>query len=144
MGSWFACDHEPATEEGRKAVRRLAGWVLGLSLVAAAAMIGVAKWLRAIPEASLWLRAAVALLPLIPFSAMLLVLVRSMRRLDEMIIRIQFEALALTVLLSVLLAMGWGQLQKAGVLPLTEMSGAWPLIAFVYGGCIFAVSRRYR
>jgi hypothetical protein len=135
---------EAGTPEGRRAVRRLIWAALGLSALAAGVTLGVAVVLKGDPPWPGWVRGAVALSPVVPFGAMFAALVRVNRHLDEFAVRVQFEALAITVIASILLFIGWGQLQVAGVLPLTEVSMVWPPMVVIYAAGYWLSCRRYR
>lgn len=130
----FACD--PAS------VRRDALGIIIASLVAGAAMIGSSLLFKL--DLSGPARVGVALLPTPPFIAMFVLMVRMGRRLDEMQVRIQMEALACTLLFAAVGVITWGRFQKAGFLPMTEVSSVWVLIAFVYIACYLLTLWRYR
>ena|ERR1043165_348897 len=85
-----------------------------------------------------------ALMPVLPFLAMFVVMARAARSMDEMFRRIQVEALSITFLVTSTLLIGWGQLQKAGFMPMEDVASVWPLMVFVYIACFFAVMRRYK
>ena len=89
-------------------------------------------------------RLTVTLLPLPFLGAMIVAIGRSMRTLDEMQVRIQFEALSLTVGVSALLVVAYGQSQKAGYIPLDDMALAYAIIALTYAACYAIAWHRYR
>lgn len=144
MRIWPECGLAPATPEARRAMRRLTLWSLGLSLIAAAGMVAAARVLRAHESLPLWQRGVLTLLPAIPFVAMFVPLIRQNRYLDELAVRVQFEALSMTVVASIAGAFVWGQLQAAELAPPTELSDAWPVMVFVYAICLWLARRRYR
>ncbi|MBK7403562.1 MAG: hypothetical protein IPJ41_02725 [Phycisphaerales bacterium] len=144
MKRWLTCGMEAGTPEGRRAVVRLMWWMIALSVVVVVAMEISARVVRAnegIP--GVW-RALIALAPLAPFVGMIAVFARAYKHLDEMLVRMQFEALAYTLGLVIVVVVGWGQLQQAKLLPMVEVSMVWPLAAFVYAPCLLAVRRRYK
>lgn len=144
MARWLECGMQSGTPEGRRAVRRLMWAFIGLSVVMVVLMEAAKLAIDGLPEPRGWAAAVITLVPVVPFAAMLVAFARTYRHLDEMVIRVQFEALALTLAFTMIASIGWGQLQKAGLLPLTEMWVVWPLATFIYGGCLFGVMRRYR
>lgn len=144
MRIWPECGMEAGSPEARRAMRRLTWWSLGLCLIAAVGMVAAARFLRSHEALPAWQRAVVTLLPALPFVGMFFPLVRTNRHLDELGVRVQFEALSMTVVVSIVLAFAWGQLQSAGVLPLTELTTVWPFGVFVYGICMWLAKRRYQ
>ncbi|HZW09849.1 MAG TPA: hypothetical protein VFF69_08090 [Phycisphaerales bacterium] len=143
MGWNVTCGLRAGTPEGQRAVRRLVGAALGLSALAAGATIAVALLLKGQPEWPAWLKGAVALSPVIPFAGMFAALARVNRHMDELAVRVQFEALATTVIVSILLLIAWGQLQQAELLPLVEVSVAWPAMVAIYAVGYWRALRRY-
>ncbi len=125
-----------------RAGARVAIWILALATAAGASMIGSRLLLKLEPAGVA--RLAATLLPLPFLGAMIIVITRSMRTLDEMQVRIQFEALSLTVAVSALLVVAWGQLQKAGYVPVDDMAMAYAIISFAYAACYAVAWRRYR
>jgi hypothetical protein len=117
---------------------------LGLSALAAAVTIAVALVLKREPDWPAWVKGAVALSPLLPFGGMFAALIRVNLHMDELAVRVQFEALAATIIASILLLIGWGQLQQADLLPLVEVSSAWPPIVAIYAVSYWRARRRYR
>lgn len=88
-------------------------------------------------------RIALALLPMLGCLAMLVVIVRGIRQLDELQRQIQFEAIAFAFAVTALGTFGWGFLEDAG-LPHLRAFAVWPVmaIAWVIGKLI--ANQRYR
>ena len=105
--------------------------------------------------ASLWLlkrvdpmplRAAVALLPLLPIVAALLAMARYLRALDELQQRIELVSLAVASGVVSLLYMAGGLLQSARLVEIAArdaMIWVFPLICAAYGVGRGAIARRY-
>jgi hypothetical protein len=85
----------------------------------------------------------VALLPALPCIAACWTILRQFRRLDELQMRVQLEALGFAFAGTALLTFSYGFLEGVGWRPLSMFS-VWPLMAvlWVVGGVIAA--RRYR
>ncbi|SHN27876.1 hypothetical protein [Rhizobacter sp. OV335] len=85
----------------------------------------------------------VALLPTLPCIAACWAILRQFRRLDELQMRVQLEALGFAFAGTALLTFSYGFLEGVGWRPLS-MFTVWPLMAvlWVVGGLIAA--RRYR
>jgi hypothetical protein len=115
--------------------------ILGLALAAGVAMIGSRVLLKGEPHGAV-LALAIAL-PLPFMAGLVLVIARASRDLDEMYRRIQFEALALTVPVSALLLVLYGQLQKAGIMPPEDAAMGYAVISLTYAACYFIAARRY-
>jgi hypothetical protein len=116
-------------------------WILGLAVGAGIAMIASRLILKSDPGPALVALSIVLPLPLL--GAMIVVIARAARHLDEMHRLIQFEALALTVPVSALLVVLYGQLQKAGILPMDDAALAYAIISLTYAACYFIAARRY-
>lgn len=144
MRIWPECGMEAGTREARRAMRRLTAWSLGFCVLAAVGMVAISRYLRAHEDLPTWGRAFLTLLPALPFVAMFVPLVRKNRYLDELAVRVQFEALSMTVVVTIIGAFVWGQLQEAGLAPPTELSMAWPVMVFVYALCLWLARRRYQ
>ncbi|KPD27228.1 hypothetical protein ABZR71_25480 [Pseudomonas paraeruginosa] len=87
-------------------------------------------------------RVLLALLPVPPMIAMALVVIRQLRRLDEMGRRIHLEALALAFVCTALLTFAYGFLETIGF-PKLSMFFVWPLMGATWAiGCVLAL-RRY-
>jgi hypothetical protein len=115
---------------------------LGLSVLAAALMIGSSLIIKQDPSEPVKVLAAA--MPIPAFIAMFWVMVRAARRLDELHIRIQLEALAATVLAVSTIVVAYGQFARIHYVPAAELWLAWPIIAFTYPVCYFLALCRYR
>jgi hypothetical protein len=92
------------------------------------------------------LRVAIALVP-VPFTAaLLLALVRAIRKMDELQARIQLEALAVAYPLAILLLMTLGLLQLAVPLSPHDWSyrHLWPFLIAFYAAGLALANRRYQ
>jgi hypothetical protein len=78
-------------------------------------------------DANMILRSAVALTPIIPAGLMCWSIVRNMRRMDEMHLRIQFEALGFAFAASALLTFSYGFLENVGA-PHIPWTCVWPVM----------------
>lgn len=116
---------------------------LGLSLLAGALLIASSLIIKQEPSSEL-VKLLAAAMPIPAFVAMFWVMVRAARRLDELHIRIQLEALAATVIAVSTLVVAYGQFERIGYLPPAELWLAWPIIAFTYPVCYLFALRRYR
>ena len=93
------------------------------------------------------MRAAVALLPVLPLLLLLRVALRYLRETDELQRRIEIEAIGIASLLVSMLYFGGGLLVQAKVLSLNTgavMIWVFPLIMLFYGIAKFFAVRRYR
>lgn len=73
----------------------------------------------------------IALGPMLPAAFICGVVIRSIRRLDEMQRKLQFEALALSFAGTALITFGYGFLEGAGF-PKLSMFAVWPLMAAIW------------
>ena len=92
------------------------------------------------------LRVLIALVPVPATAALLFALIRSIRKLDELQVRIQLEALAVAYPLAMLLLMTLGLLQLAVTLSPLDWSyrHVWPFLAIFYVAGLALANRRYR
>ncbi len=128
---------------GARAGLRSAGATLGLSLLAAALMIVSSLIIKRDPSSEA-VKVLAAAMPIPAFLAMFWVMVRAARRLDELHIRIQLEALAATVIAVSAIVVAYGQFARIHYVPAAELWLAWPIIAFTYPVCYLFALRRYR
>ncbi|WP_306151119.1 hypothetical protein [Roseovarius sp. MMSF_3281] len=77
------------------------------------------------------LRLLIALSPMLPSAFICGVVVLSIRNLDEMQRKLQFEALALSFAGTALITFGYGFLEGAGF-PKLSMFAVWPLMATIW------------
>jgi hypothetical protein len=115
---------------------------MAVAVLTAAALIGSSLLLKVVSEP--WARIAIAVAPVAPFALMFAAFTGLVRRLDELWVRIQFEALALAFMSVAVITVAYGQLQRIGVLAEGNFGFLWPVMALVYAACLGAAYRRYR
>ncbi len=127
----------------RKAWSCYSPWFIALSIGVAAIMIGAALAARGFPRGS----AATVALALVQGTAsatLIIVMVRSIRQLDELQQRVQLEALAFSFAGTGVFATAYGFLVNAG-LPNIEWGAAiWPLMVGLWAIGLAIANRRYR
>jgi len=116
---------------------------LGAALLAYAALlvlsIDVAEHMR--QDAPL--RTLVVLTPMVPCGAAAWAIMRQLRRMDELQMRIQLEALGFSFAGTALLTFGYGFLEGGGF-PRLSLFTVWPVMATLWiMGCLLA-RRRYQ
>lgn len=113
------------------------------SLVIYAGVLTAAIWLLRVPSISAGWRPAIALAPMLPMAGCCWVILRQLRRMDEMQMRMQLEALGFSFAGTALLCMGYGFLEGVGY-PRVTMFWVWPIMAtlWIIGG--FVARRRYQ
>ena len=89
-------------------------------------------------------RIALALIPVALWSGAILLLVRTMRTLDELQRRIQLEALAIAFPAALMLGMSVEYLQKAGLALDLGVGELWPVMALLYVPALACAYWRYR
>lgn len=144
MPRWWRdhCDEEYARPAGRRYVRAMWPILIGYSLI-----LFFSGWMLKRGIDSVALRAAVALLPVLPLLLLLRVALRYLRETDELQRRIEIEAIGIASLLVSMLYFGGGLLVQAKVLSLNTgavMIWVFPLIMLFYGIAKFFAVRRYR
>ncbi len=87
-------------------------------------------------------RYVVILLPMVPAGALAWVVLRQLRRLDELQRRIQLEALGFAFALTALLTFAYGFLELAG-LPRVSLFSVWPLMATLWVAGLVLANRHY-
>ena len=119
---------------------------IGLSAGLWLALFFIARGMLETTSFSPWVRAAIALLPLPAFAWFLWEFIQSVRGADELERRIQLEALAVTMPLTMLLLMLLGLLQVAIPLSPDDWSyrHIWPLIYIFYLFGLTLARRRYQ
>ncbi len=115
---------------------------LGLSLVIYMITIFISVHLLKNIDNSSSLRAAVALLPMIPAIGICWAVIRHLRRLDEMHRKIQFEALSWAFGLTAVVTFSYGFLESVGY-PKLSYFFIWPMMAIFWIIGIFVSNRRY-
>ncbi|MCO7626097.1 hypothetical protein NJC08_06715 [Pseudomonas fluorescens] len=94
-------------------------------------------------DANMILRSVVALTPVIPAGLMCWSIVRNMRRMDEMHLRIQFEALGFAFAASALLTFSYGFLENIGA-PHISWTCVWPVMGAMWIVGLQIARRRYQ
>lgn len=89
------------------------------------------------------LRIVITLLPVIPAALMCWAIVRMMRTLDEMHLRIQFEALGFAFAASALLTFSYGFLENVGF-PHISWICVWPVMGLMWIIGLALARRRYQ
>jgi len=127
---------------GRNSVQPL-GTLLGVLCVAGVIDIG-AGWLLGRPGFGLHARIVLALLPIPANLALVVVIVRRIRQLDEFLRHVHLEAIAIAFLLTVLAVSVYEDLQKAHVVGSLKIGIVWIFLAAFYGIGYFIAARHYR
>ncbi len=111
-------------------------------VIYALVLVGSITLLSHVDVARPW-RDVIALVPMIPAAATAWVVLRQMRRMDELQRRIQFEALAFSFAGTAILTFSYGFLEGLGY-PRLSMFTVWPILAvlWIIGGAL--ASRRYK
>lgn len=122
--------------------RRYAFEFVGAMTAYALVLVASLLALNAMPHDSAW-RVPVSLLPMLPCVLTLWAVVRQTRRMDELQMRVQFEAIGFAFAGTALLTFSYGFLENVGM-PRLSMFFVWPVMAVLWmiGGQISA--RRYR
>lgn len=94
-------------------------------------------------ESGLFLRVVITLAPVIPAGLMCWAIVRQLRRLDEMHLRIQFEALGFAFAASALLTFSYGFLENIGA-PHIPWLWVWPVMAVMWMIGLLIARTRYQ
>jgi hypothetical protein len=117
---------------------------LGLALLAyMVLLIGSITWLNAAPTlVSPW-RDLIALSPMLPGALMVWVILRQLRRLDELQQRVQFEAFALAFAGTAFITFSYGFLEGLGY-PRLSMFVVWPLMGSLWMLGLVLAARRYK
>lgn len=92
---------------------------------------------------SMPLRIAITLAPVIPAGLMCWAIVRNLRRMDEMHLRIQFEALGFAFAASALLTFSYGFLENVGFPHLSWLM-VWPVMGLMWIIGLAVARRRYQ
>ena len=116
---------------------------LGIALAIYAALVFGSNWIYKVfhPEGAA--KYAIAVLPMLGVVAMVMAILRHMRRLDELQRRTTLEALAFAFSVSAFGFFAWGFAETAGA-PKLPTFAIWPIMALLWcvGGLI--AHRRYR
>ena len=89
-------------------------------------------------------RIVFALLPIPANLALVAVIVRTIRHLDEFLRRVHLEAIAIAFLLTLLAVSVYEDLQKAHVVGSLNVDAVWIFMAAFYGIGYFIAARHYR
>lgn len=116
----------------------LGAMALYLGLLAASLIL-----LTQFADAGPWVRIPLALMPIVPCGLMCWVVVREMRRIDELQLRIQFEALGFAFAATALSTFSYGFMQSVG-LPQISWLMIWPLMGAMWIMGLVIARRRYR
>lgn len=116
---------------------------LSIGLVAYAAMLLVSQKLLANGIETQAFRVLVALSPMLPAVFICGVIVRSIRHMDELQRKVQFEALAFSVAGTALMTFGYGFLEGTGF-PRISMFAVWPLMATIWVIGVMIAQLRFR
>ena len=143
MPRWWRehCDEMYATAASRRYLRAMWPAMIAYALLLFASL----RWIRAGIEA-VPLRAAVAVLPLLPLLFFVRAALRYLREVDELQRRIETESIGIASLLVALLYFAGGLLEKAKVVELDAgavMIWVFPLLCGVYGIAKMALTKRY-
>lgn len=99
-----------------------------LGLCAYVGMLGLSQRLLAGDTAGEGMQILLSLAPMLPAVFLCVVIIRMIRRMDEMQRKLQVEALALAFAGTALLTFGYGFLEGVG-LPRLSMFAVWPVMA---------------
>ncbi|WP_458377294.1 hypothetical protein [Pseudomonas fluorescens] len=117
---------------------------MGASLALYAVFLIVSLTLLQHPEIfSMPLRIAISLAPVIPAGLMCWAIIRNLRRMDEMHLRIQFEALGFAFAASALLTFSYGFLENVGFPHLSWLM-VWPVMGLMWIIGLAVARRRYQ
>ncbi len=105
-------------------------------------LVGSIELLQHVAVASPW-RDALALSPMLAAAAMPWIIVRELRRMDELQLRIQLEALGFAFAGTALATFSYGFLEGLGY-PRLSMFDVWPLMAVLWIVGLALARRRYR
>jgi hypothetical protein len=119
-------------------------WEMGVALASyMVVLIASIVFLKHHEDAGIVLRSIVTLTPVIPAAFMCWAIVRQLRRLDEMHLRIQFEALGFAFAASALLTFSYGFLENVGA-PHLPWLWVWPVMGLMWIIGLRIARRRYQ
>ncbi len=117
---------------------------LGMALLAyAGILIGSISWLNSHSEMASPGRDLLALSPMLPAGLMVWVMLRQLRRMDELQRRVQLEALAMAFAGTAFISLSYGFLEGLGY-PRLSMFVVWPLMAALWMLGLLLASKRYK
>jgi len=109
----------------------------------ALALVSSLILLRRPEDFSMALRIIITLTPVVPAGLMCWAIVRQLRRLDEMHLRIQFEALGFAFAASALLTFSYGFLENVGF-PHISWLWVWPVMGVMWMIGLRLANHRYQ
>lgn len=86
---------------------------------------------------------ALSMAPMLGAMVVAWVIMRALRRMDELQRRVQFDAIATSFLGTALITVGWGFAENAGA-PHIRAFAIWPLMALLWLAGMVVACRRYR
>ena len=89
-------------------------------------------------------RLAIATIEALVLAWFVVTTVLAVRRLDELMLKVHLEGIAISFTLSGALIAGWGMLEKAGAPRIEWGVYAWPLMAMLWAVATMIRSRQYR
>lgn len=121
--------------------RKYAWHIVGLSLLYAVFLVISVNWLQRTNPGAPW-KYAIAIFPVLPSLLIPVVVARSIREMDELQRKIEFEGLAFGFCATAVLSLGYGFLGNAGV-PQLNWIWVWVLMMFCWGFGGMLARRRY-
>ncbi len=89
-------------------------------------------------------RLAIATVKALVLAAIVVRTVLSIRRLDELLLKVHLEGIAISFTIFAALISGWAMLEKAGAPSIEWGVWAWPLMALLWSVAVVIRSRQYR
>ena len=89
-------------------------------------------------------RLAIAAVQALLMAGFVVACVLSIRRLDELLLKLHLEGIAISFTVTGSLIAGWGMLEHAGAPRIEWGVWAWPLMAVLWGIAVIVRSRQYR
>jgi hypothetical protein len=124
--------------KSRQYVKELATTLVAYGVV----LVGSIELLTRVDVARPW-RDAIALSPMLPAAAMAWIVLRELRRMDELQRRIQLEALGFSFAGTAILTFSYGFLEGLGY-PRLSMFTVWPMLAVLWIVGLALARRRYQ
>ncbi len=112
------------------------------AILIAIAVVGLA-WLARQHAPGTPTRLALAGAQAVLIAGLAIASVNSIRRLDELLLRVHLEAIAITFALFSAFIAGWGLMEKAGAPRIEWGLWAWPIMTLTWGITAVIRSRRY-
>jgi hypothetical protein len=89
-------------------------------------------------------RLTLAAIQALVMGAIIVRTVLSIRRLDELLLKVHLEGIAISFTIFASLISGWAMLEKAGAPSIEWGVWAWPLMALLWSGAVVIRTRQYR